>query len=41
MKELKKSVEIAGSLIALVIGSGFSTPAVQVLEQYPSLRLAR
>jgi len=38
MKKLKKSVEIAGNVFGLVIGSKLNTPMAHTLQEHSSLR---
>jgi len=37
MKSITKSVSVVGQVVGLLIGSKFTTPVTQVLEQNPNL----
>lgn len=37
MKNIAKSVAVVGHVVGLLVGSGFTTPVTQVLEQNPNL----
>jgi hypothetical protein len=38
VKELKESLLVIGQVFDLLIGDDFTTPTLEVIEQYPYLR---